>query len=44
MVALLLLLWVPGVFAAAPKTETPQYGGTLTFMEKYPALNPIVLG
>ncbi len=37
----MMLVFVPGIFAAAPKTETPQYGGTLTIMERYPAINPI---
>jgi peptide/nickel transport system substrate-binding protein len=37
---LMMLISVTGAFAAAPKAETPQYGGTFTFMEKYPVLNP----
>ena len=36
-----MLVFVPGIFAATPKTETPQYGGTFTIMERYPAINPI---
>jgi peptide/nickel transport system substrate-binding protein len=41
MVSLMIFVFVPGAIAAALKTETPQYGGTLTILEKYPALNPI---
>ncbi|MBI4765360.1 MAG: hypothetical protein HY787_12260 [Deltaproteobacteria bacterium] len=36
-----VLILATTVLAAAPKAEPPRYGGTMTFMEKYPALNPI---
>jgi peptide/nickel transport system substrate-binding protein len=42
LASLMVFLFLPTVKAAAPKVETPQYGGTLTLMEKYPAINPIV--
>jgi peptide/nickel transport system substrate-binding protein len=41
MVSLMMLVFVLNIFAAAPKTETPQYGGTFTLLEMYPAVNPI---
>jgi peptide/nickel transport system substrate-binding protein len=42
MVSLIMLVFVPGVIGAASKTDPPHYGGTLTIMERYPAINPIV--
>jgi peptide/nickel transport system substrate-binding protein len=38
---LMILVFVPCIYAAASKTETPQYGGTLTIFEMYPATDPM---
>ncbi|MEW6187028.1 MAG: ABC transporter substrate-binding protein, partial [Thermodesulfobacteriota bacterium] len=36
-----VLLLGSAVFAAAAKMETPKYGGTLTILENFPAINPM---
>lgn len=41
MATLIMLIFAPGVFAAAPGSEKPQYGGTLTILELYPMLNAL---
>ncbi|MBI4765325.1 MAG: ABC transporter substrate-binding protein [Deltaproteobacteria bacterium] len=41
IVVLMILILVTGAFAAAPKAESPKYGGSLTILERYPGINPI---
>ncbi len=41
MASFVMLVWVPSVFAAGPTAQTPQYGGALTILEKYPGINPM---